>query len=70
MDTGALAHMTLHLGKQDNPKPYSDKDYVLVGNGTSLSIIHTGSASPSQNIQLLSILVIPQLTKNLLSKVN
>lgn len=59
MDTGASAHMIPHLGKLDKPKPYSSKDHVLVGNGASLSITHTSSASPSQNIQLLDVFVVP-----------
>ena len=38
-----------------------------MGNGASLPITHTGTLSPSSNFKLLDVLVVPRLTKNLLS---
>ena len=38
-----------------------------MGNGASLPITHTSTLSPSSNFKLLDVLVIPHLTKNLLS---
>ena len=67
LDTGALAHMTpVHL-TLDHSTSYMGKDCVIVGNGASLPITYTGKLSPSPNLQLLDVLVVPHLTKNLLS---
>ena len=46
---------------------YVGKDKVIVGNGAPLSITHTGTSQPSSNLKLLDILLVPHLTKNLLS---
>lgn len=46
---------------------YTDKNFVIVGNDTSLSIIHIGTLSPTWNIPLLNVLVAPHLIKNLIS---
>lgn len=51
----------------DSFKTYVGKDNVIVSNGASLPITHTGTVYPSPNIQLLDVLVVPHLTKNLLS---
>jgi hypothetical protein len=56
------AHSTL-----DQSTTYTSKDCVIVGNGTSLPITHTGKISPSPDLHLLDVLVVPHLTKNLLS---
>ena len=66
-DTGASAHMTPDPSQLDKVEPYHGKDCVIVGNGASLPITHTGTLSPSSNFQLLDVLVVPRLTKNLLS---
>ncbi|KAJ0009702.1 hypothetical protein Pint_33473 [Pistacia integerrima] len=66
-DTGASAHMTPDPSQLDKVEPYHGKDCVVVGNGASLPITHTGTLSPSSNFQLLDVLVVPRLTKNLLS---
>ena len=55
-------HLTL-----DHSTSYMGKDCVIVGNGASLPITYTGKLSPSPNLQLLDVLVVPHLTKNLLS---
>jgi hypothetical protein len=52
------------------PLPIVDSDKVVVGNGASLPITHTGSLSHSTSlgsISLLDVLVVPSLTKNLIS---
>ena len=56
------AHSTL-----DHSITYTGKDCVIVGNGVSLPITHTGKLSPSLDLQLLDVLVVPHFTKNLLS---
>ena len=40
---------------------------MIVGNGASLPITHTGKISSSPDLYLLDVLVVPYLTKNLLS---
>ena len=47
-------------------EPYTSKDKVIVGNGSSLPITYTGSCSPTPNLQLNDVFVVPTLTKNLL----
>ena len=66
LDTGASTHMTADPSILDQSKKYTSKDYVIVGNGASLPIIHTDTLSPIINIHLLDMLVVPHLTKNLL----
>jgi hypothetical protein len=62
--------MTNDVGNLDATTPYSGSDKVVVGNGASLPITHTGSLSHSTSlgfISLLDVLVVPSLTKNLIS---
>ena len=66
-DTGASSHMTPDPSQIDKVEPYHGKDCVMVGNGVSLPITHTGTLSPSSNFKLLDVLVVPRFTKNLLS---
>ena len=67
IDIGASAHMTPDPSQLDKVEPYHGKDCVIVGNGASLPISHTGMLSPSSNFKLLDVLIVPRLTKNLLS---
>jgi transposase InsO family protein len=67
LDTGASAHMTPTHSTLDQSTTYTGKDCVIVGNGASLPITHTGKISPSPDLHLLDVLVVPHLTKNLLS---
>ena len=67
LDTGASAHMTPAHLTLDHSTSYTSKDCVIIGNGASLPITHTGKLSPSLDLQLLDVLVVPYLTKNLLS---
>jgi hypothetical protein len=46
-DTGASAHMTTDASQLDKVEPYTGKDEVIMGNGSSLPITYTGSCSPS-----------------------
>ena len=59
--------MTPDPSQLDKVEPYHGKDCVIVGNGASLPISHIGMLSPSSNFKLLDVLVVPRLTKNLLS---
>ena len=51
----------------DQSTTYTGKKCVIVGNGASLPITHTGKISSSPDLYLLDVLVVPYLTKNLLS---
>jgi hypothetical protein len=59
--------MTPDSFQLDKVQSYNGKDCVIVGNEASLSITHVVTLSPSPNIKLLDVLVVLQLTKNLLS---
>ena len=67
IDTGVSAHLTPDPSQLDKVEPYHGKDCVIVGNGASSPNTHTGTLSPSSNFKLLDVLVVPRLTKNLLS---
>ena len=59
--------MTLNSTALDTSEKYDGKDTIIVGNGASLPITHTGTSQPSPNLKLLDVLLVPHLTKNLLS---
>jgi hypothetical protein len=59
--------MTIDASQPDKVEPYTGKDKVIDGNGSSLPITYTGSCSPTPNLQLNDVLVVPALIKNLLS---
>ncbi|KAJ0078393.1 hypothetical protein Patl1_37129 [Pistacia atlantica] len=56
LDTGASAHMTTSPSTLDHSNNYTGKDFVIVGNGASLPITHTGTISPNPNLHLLDVL--------------
>jgi len=69
-DNGATSHITNNANALDNATPYSGNDGVLVGNGESLPVTHIDSISALNSFNSLSlcdILVVPELTKNLIS---
>ena len=53
--------MTTDPSILDQSKNYMGKDSVIVGNGASLPITHTGTLFPVPNIHLLDVLVVPHL---------
>ena len=59
--------MTSTQSSLDQSTSHIGKDCVIVGNGVSLPITHTGKLSHSPYFQLLDVLVVPHITKNLLS---
>ena len=67
LDTGASAHMTPDLSHLDQASNYTSKDRVVVGNDAFLPITHTDTISPILFLELLDVLVVPRLMKNLLS---
>ncbi|CAA7049059.1 unnamed protein product [Microthlaspi erraticum] len=70
MDTGATHHMTSDLHNLSHNQPYSGNDAVLIGDGSGLSISHTGSLSlpsSSRPLSLTQVLCDPHIKKNLIS---
>ena len=70
LDTGASTHMTPTHSTLGQSITCTGKDCVIIGNGASLPITHTSKLSPSPDLYLLDILVVPHLTKNLLLLIN
>ena len=67
LDIGASAHMTTDPSIFDHYKNYMGKNSLIVENGASLPITYTGTLPPLPKIHSLDVLVVPRLTKNLLS---
>lgn len=59
--------MTPTSDNVDSATSYNGNDRVIVGNGKSLSITHIGNRLVTPNIHLNDVLVVPNLTRNLLS---
>ena len=59
--------MTTDPSILDQSKNYPNKNSMIIGNDASLPITHIGTLSHVPNIHLLDVLVVPYLTKNLLS---
>jgi hypothetical protein len=59
--------MTSAHSNLDQSTSYTGKDCVIVGNGASLPITYTGTISLFPDLKLLDVLVVPYITKNLLS---
>lgn len=64
---GASAHMTPHADSVDSITPYNGNDTNVVANSSTIPITHVGSYRKNDSIKLLNVLVVPHLTKNLLS---
>ncbi|GJZ09562.1 retrovirus-related pol polyprotein from transposon TNT 1-94 [Tanacetum coccineum] len=67
VDSGATDHMTPNFESLHHSTPYQGNEKVLFGDGKTLHISHKGSSTISNNIPLRNILVVPNLTKKLLS---
>ena len=69
-DSGATAHMTNDPGIIKHLKPYHGNSSIYVGNGNSLNISHVGQTklnTANGKLLLKDVLVVPKLTKNLIS---
>ena len=71
-DTSATHHLTHDLGNFMIKNEYNGGDRVHVGDGTGLTISHTGHSSfysKNSNIRftLKNLLHVPDITKNLIS---
>ena len=70
MDSGASHHVTSDMNNLASHVQYSGPDGVVVGNGATLPITHTGSLSlksPSRDFSLNNVLYAPSMQKNLIS---
>ncbi|KAJ9547961.1 hypothetical protein OSB04_020504 [Centaurea solstitialis] len=70
LDSGASHHVTTDLNNLSLHAPYVGSDDVMIGDGTGLSISHTGSASlstPTTKFSLNDVLCVPSMKKNLIS---
>ncbi|KAL4563173.1 hypothetical protein LXL04_027209 [Taraxacum kok-saghyz] len=66
IDTGATDHVSPDIQKLNIAEDYKGDDKLQVGNGNQLSISHVGS-SYLPHLKLPNVLIVPKLTKNLLS---
>ena len=69
LDTGATAHMASSSGMIASPRP-SRSSRIVVGNGSSLAVTHTGHhclPTTSNSLSLNNVLISPNLIKNLVS---
>jgi len=70
LDSGATHHLTSDLNNISLHQPYNGGDDVLIADGSSIAITHTGSTLlPNQTRALLldKILCVPNIHKNLVS---
>ena len=66
LDTGATSHMTADMPLLKQTQEYSSSDFVMVGNGASLPIFHTGNIyfhSFGSQFQLKDVLCVPSVTQ-------
>jgi histone deacetylase 1/2 len=70
LDSGASHHVTSDLNNLSLHAPYSGTDDIMIGDGSTLPITHTGSTSlttPLHTFQLHNVLCVPSMEKNLIS---
>ncbi|KAJ0580159.1 putative RNA-directed DNA polymerase [Helianthus annuus] len=66
-DTGATTHMLPNTNNLQHLTPTQGNQKVYFGNGQSLPITHVGHTKIFGNLDLNNVLVVPSITKNLLS---
>lgn len=59
--------MTSSPTSLDSTTSYTVHDHVVFGNGNTSPISHIGNKSFSKDLNLSNVLVVPNITKNLLS---
>lgn len=67
VDSGATDHMASSAASVSQPMPYAGNSKVAFGDGNVLPISHIGQSMIHNNIKLRDVLVVPTITKNLLS---
>lgn len=69
LDSGATSHVTNELNNLSLQQPYTGNTGVLVGNGKSLPILHSGSSFlpiSTSTLSLNNLLHVPSISHNLL----
>ena len=70
LDSGASHHMTSDLQNLSLHSEYGGTEDIVVGDGKTIPITHTGSTSltsPTKSFSLNHVLCSPQITQNLVS---
>lgn len=67
VDSGASDHMVSSTGSVSNFEPYGGDSSMQFGNSNTLRISSIGSSKIANGIHLRDVLLVPRLTKNLLS---
>lgn len=70
LDSGASHHVTSDLSNLSLHAPYTGSNDIMIGDGSGLSITHTGSTSlktPHTAFTLNNVLCVPSMKKNLIS---
>lgn len=70
MDSGATSHLAASSGILNSDFRTSVNQSVVVGNGSKIPVLFSGSSSipsPSRSLSLKNVLVTPQIVKNLIS---
>ena len=70
LDSGATSHVTSDLSKLSLQQQYDGTDGIMVGNGSTLPISHTGKGllpTPTSNFLLTKMLHVPAISHNLVS---
>lgn len=70
VDSAATHHLTNDLSNMHLYQPYTGPEQVLVGNGSTLPIQHSGKGilpTPTHSFRLNQVLHVPSLTSNLVS---
>nr|BAM42649.1 Polyprotein [Arabidopsis thaliana] len=70
LDSGATHHITSDFNNLSFHQPYTGGDDVMIADGSTIPITHTGSASlptSSRSLDLNKVLYVPNINKNLIS---
>lgn len=67
LDSGTSVHMTSQTTALEKFEPYAGKGSMIVGNGETLYISCIGTSTLNDDVNLLDVLVMPYITKKLLS---
>ena len=76
LDSGVPHHLTNDMNNMHVAEPFAGISKLVVGNGANLSITHLGHATlkmhdyntkASFSLNLYNMLLVPQITKNLIS---
>lgn len=67
VDSSASTHMKSSPTTLDSASTYTGSDHVVFRNGNTSSISYIGNSLISKDLKLSNLIVVPNLTKNLLS---